>query len=114
MRLPEFVVVDGHDGYTIFHDADAADFTAESATEFAALRNSEMKPEQRLWAVCRVTPVISPATDPERFTDQEADIFHEGRCCWQTGYGLPWTTYCGKKSKPGADFGHCAEHDGEA
>jgi hypothetical protein len=39
--------------------------------------------------------------------DEEKALAREGKCVWQTGYGLPHTTYCGKK----ATHGHyCKEH----
>jgi hypothetical protein len=40
-------------------------------------------------------------------TNVEKELASKGQCIWQTGYGLPWTTYCGKKAKRD----HlCAEH----
>lgn len=56
---------------------------------------------------------ITPDTDPQRFTEEEAALFRKGLCCWLTAYGLPWTEHCKTQSKPGADFGYCAEHDDE-
>jgi hypothetical protein len=57
--------------------------------------------------------VITPDNSPDRFTEEEAALFRAGRCGWVTGYGLPWTEHCGKRSKPGASFGNCPEHDAE-
>jgi len=48
-----------------------------------------------------------------RFTDKEWKIASAGKCCWQTGYGLPWITYCRKPSMPGQPFGYCRQHDRE-
>lgn len=49
-----------------------------------------------------------------RFTNTEWAIYKAGRCCWQTGSGLPWQTYCRKRSKRGHPFGYCREHAREA
>jgi hypothetical protein len=56
---------------------------------------------------------VTPYTDPDRFTEEEKALFDQGKCPWQTAYGLPGTEYCGKPSKSGASFGHCDEHDEE-
>lgn len=58
---------------------------------------------------------VTPETDPDRWTPQEAALFRAGRCSYQVsdggwGSGPP---YCGDPSKPGASFGHCARHDAE-
>ena len=57
--------------------------------------------------------IITPDTDPDRFTEDEVTLFRAGKCPWQTGYGLPWTEYCEAPSRPGASFGHCPLHDEE-
>lgn len=54
---------------------------------------------------------ITPDTDPDRFTEEEERLFREGKCCFQTGFGLPWNEYCNTASDPDADFGYCYEHD---
>lgn len=56
--------------------------------------------------------IITPDTDPDRFTEQEADAFRRGVC------GVPCNGYwgaeiCGKPSRPGASFGNCAEHEAQ-
>jgi hypothetical protein len=48
--------------------------------------------------------------DRSRFTDTEWALYGRGRCCYQTGYGLPWSQWCGKPSKPGHRFGYCHQH----
>ena len=45
------VVVDGHDGYTFWRDADGELFDAGAAMAFANQRNAEMKPEHRSYQV---------------------------------------------------------------
>jgi hypothetical protein len=57
--------------------------------------------------------IITPDTDPDRFTDEEAAMFRAGTCGWQTAYGMPWDEHCGAPSKPGASFGNCAEHEAQ-
>lgn len=61
--------------------------------------------------------IITPSTNPSRFTAQEKALFDAGKCPWQVTYGTGLLEgdegYCGDKSKPGASFGHCAYHDDE-
>jgi len=58
--------------------------------------------------------IITPDTDPDRFTKDEAAIFREGRCSEVTEYGTgPEIVYCREPSAPGASFGHCALHNAE-
>jgi hypothetical protein len=57
--------------------------------------------------------VITPGNSPDRFTEEEAALFRDGKCGWQTAYGMPGTEYCGQPSQPGASFGHCPEHNEE-
>ena len=57
--------------------------------------------------------IITPDTDPDRFTAGEKAYFRDGKCGMTTGYGLPWTEHCGQPSEPGASFGSCAEHNAE-
>jgi hypothetical protein len=45
-----------------------------------------------------------------RFTGDEWRLYQQGKCCWQTAYGMPWISYCGRKSEPGHPFGHCSKH----
>jgi hypothetical protein len=45
-----------------------------------------------------------------RFTTNEWRLYQQGKCCWQTGYGLPGITYCNRRSKPGHPFGYCPKH----
>jgi hypothetical protein len=49
--VPKAVVVDAHDGYTFWRDADGDLFTVASAQTFAAHRNAEMKPEHAVYGV---------------------------------------------------------------
>jgi hypothetical protein len=58
--------------------------------------------------------IITPGTDPDRFTEDEAALFRAGKCGWVTESGMsPTIKHCRKRSKPGASFGNCAEHDAE-
>ncbi len=45
-----------------------------------------------------------------RFTADEWRLYRQGKCCWQTGDGLPGIRYCGRKSRPGHPFGYCRRH----
>lgn len=58
--------------------------------------------------------IITPTSDPDRWTEKEKALFDQGKCSWQTEFGN-WgpPKYCGEKSKPGASFGHCARHERE-
>lgn len=56
--------------------------------------------------------MVTPETDPDRFTDDEAAAFRRG-VCGQTGYGYWGNEICGQPSKPGASFGNCELHDAE-
>lgn len=57
--------------------------------------------------------IVTPYTDPDRWTEEEKALFGEGRCSWDLGvqYFGQATAYCGEPSEPGASFGHCAEHN---
>ncbi len=44
-----------------------------------------------------------------RFTADQWRLYRQGRCCWQTGDGLP-IRYCGRKSRPRHPFGYCRRH----
>lgn len=57
--------------------------------------------------------IITPYTDPERFTEEEKFRFDSGWCTHMTAYGLPWTEYCGNRLNPGATMGLCAVHEAE-
>lgn len=60
--------------------------------------------------------IITPESNPQRFTAIEKSLFDAGKCCWQVEYGtgrLSRESYCGWKSRPGASFGHCEIHDDE-
>jgi hypothetical protein len=57
---------------------------------------------------------VTPASDPERWHEEEAALFNAGKCSWQTEYGMrPLSRYCGETSRPGASFGYCGEHESE-
>lgn len=58
--------------------------------------------------------IVTPATDPDRFLPEEAELFRSGRCSWQVNYGAGFGySYCEKRSKRGASFGNCADHEAE-
>lgn len=56
--------------------------------------------------------MITPGTDPDRFTEDEAAAFWRG-VCGQTGYGYWGNEICGQPSKPAASFGYCDLHNAE-
>ena len=58
--------------------------------------------------------IITPGTDPDRFTEEEAAAYRAGKCGWQVEYGnVGMTKICGARSKRGASFGNCAGHEAE-
>ncbi|MGP4030256.1 hypothetical protein [Actinomadura sp. 3N407] len=50
--------------------------------------------------------IVTPSTDPDRWTDEEKDYFNRGLCSWDVGaqYFGQTDHLCGAKSKPGASF----------
>jgi hypothetical protein len=57
--------------------------------------------------------IVTPSTDPNRFTPEEKAAFDAGQCGWDVG-DSHWgqrDTMCRKPSKRGASFGNCAEHE---
>jgi hypothetical protein len=69
--------------------------------------------DREMLARTRHDRIITPDSDPDRFTAEEEAYFRDGKCAMTTGYGLPWTEHCGQPSRPGASFGNCTEHDDE-
>jgi hypothetical protein len=58
--------------------------------------------------------IVTPDTEPSRFTALELAFYRQGKCGWQLAYGTGGADeYCANPSKPGASFGHCAEHEAE-
>jgi hypothetical protein len=58
--------------------------------------------------------IVTPDTDPDRFTREDAAMFRAGKCGWTVEFGTArGEVQCGKPSKKGASFGNCAEHDAE-
>jgi hypothetical protein len=59
--------------------------------------------------------IVTPYTDPDRWTEEEKEFFDARKCCWDVGvqYFGQTDNLCGKPSKPGASFGHCAKHERE-
>jgi hypothetical protein len=58
--------------------------------------------------------IVTPYTDPDRFTPEEKAAFDAGACC--EDIGRDWTqpdNLCRRPSKPGAPFGYCAEHEAD-
>lgn len=51
---------------------------------------------------------MTPETSPERFTKDERALFDAGKCCRQTGFGLPGVAFCGKPRLDG--FHLCRYH----
>lgn len=58
------------------------------------------------------TRIVTPTSDPDRFTRAEKIHFARGLCSWDLGseYFGDRDNLCGQKSKPGASFGYCAKH----
>lgn len=59
--------------------------------------------------------IVTPNTDPDRWTDLEAALFRAGLFGWQVSDG-GWGSgdmHCRVPSKEGASFGHCDLHDAE-
>jgi hypothetical protein len=54
--------------------------------------------------------IVTPDTNPDRFSEREAEAFRLG-VCGQGGYGALGSDWCGRPSRPGASFGNCDEHD---
>lgn len=59
--------------------------------------------------------IVTPDTDPGRWTPAEEAAYRAGRCPRQVsdggwGSGEP---LCREPSEPGASFGHCREHSTE-
>lgn len=55
--------------------------------------------------------IVTPYTDPDRFTREEKAHFDKGLCCWDVG--ADWgqrDKLCGNPSMKDAPFGYCAEH----
>jgi hypothetical protein len=58
--------------------------------------------------------IITPGTDPDRFTEDEAAAFRAGICGWVVEFGNGrGAIQCGEPSLRGASFGNCDEHDAE-
>jgi len=62
----------------------------------------------------RHNKVITPYTDPQKFTAEEKAVFDKGLCGWVVEYGtINGVVYCGLASAPGATVGLCEEHEAE-
>lgn len=57
--------------------------------------------------------IVTPSTDPDRFTLEEKAAFDAGTCCWDVGveYWGQTDNLCRKPSKQGAPFGYCHKHE---
>lgn len=54
--------------------------------------------------------IVTPYTDPDRWTAEEKALFDAGLCANVIEYGNGrGVIHCRQPSKPGASFGHCAE-----
>jgi hypothetical protein len=51
--------------------------------------------------------IVTPYTDPDRWTEDEKELFDQGLCSEDIAAGRP----CRMPSKPGASFGWCARHE---
>jgi hypothetical protein len=88
--------------------------------------NQELRLIRAIWGLCALCDrkdehdhpedhnrIITPDTDPNRFTEEETRLFREGKCSQLVAHGMPWDEHCGKPSEPGASFGNCAGHNAE-
>ena len=58
--------------------------------------------------------IVTPYTDPDRWTEEEKAYFDRGLCGWVIEFGNGrGVIHCGEPSKPGASFGYCTEHNDE-
>jgi hypothetical protein len=58
--------------------------------------------------------IVTPDTDPDRWTEEEAALFRAGKCSETVEFGnFGGIVHCGYPSKPGASLGHCDRHDAE-
>jgi hypothetical protein len=57
--------------------------------------------------------IVTPDTDPDRFTRSEVIVFRAGKCSWAISNGHFGETFCMRTSKRGASFGNCDEHDAD-
>lgn len=59
--------------------------------------------------------IVTPSTDPDRWTAEEKTYFEQGKCSWDVGvlYFGQTDNLCGKPSKRGASFGYCRVHERE-
>lgn len=56
--------------------------------------------------------IVTPYTDPDRWTDEEKEIFDQGLCSWVIEFGNGrGVIHCREQSEPGASFGYCTEHN---
>ncbi len=56
--------------------------------------------------------IVTPYTDPNRFTPEEKAAFDAGECCWDCG-DSHWgqrDTKCHEPSAPDAPMGYCVGH----
>lgn len=56
--------------------------------------------------------IVTPYTDPSRFTPAEKIHFDRGLCSWDVGvqYFGQRDNLCGQRSEHAAPFGYCNEH----
>jgi hypothetical protein len=56
--------------------------------------------------------IVTPYTDPNRFTAEEKAYFDKGLCCWDVGvqYFGQIDNLCGERSETDAPFGYCTNH----
>lgn len=80
------------------------------ASASAGGRNEAVKSLEDLAMGLRMVLPITPDNAPDRFTDEEKEMFYRGECGHQVAYGMPWTEYCQRDSNPAADFGECTRH----
>ena len=108
-RHATHVVVDGHDGWTFWKDADGSLFTGQTAAAFAGQRNAEMKPEHRAYRVFALTPDI-PEGRPVCTNTWQAPA--TCACCGDPAPCQPCADAgCGPGLECGRDDASAREHD---
>jgi hypothetical protein len=59
--------------------------------------------------------MLNPTDNPNRFTPDEAALFHAGLCSWVTEYGTQaGTAHCCQPMMADGLYGYCAEHEDTA
>jgi len=56
--------------------------------------------------------IVTPSTEPDRWTPEEKSLFEKGLCSWVVEFGNGrGIIHCRERSKRGASFGYCSVHE---